>query len=201
MLIFTSLTLRNYLKLAFATTLNKVHSIRTFSKSTLGLILTWALVRYFLFQFITLKIYYPEGKWLKGDVELYQFWSTGLLKGIFPLNDSMWQYPPLAGFVFTLPHYIFGNSNLGFIFSMIIFDFLILLTLLKFGRSLNRKNVAVKLEGFAGAWFWVIWPIFMGPLLLTRFDLVPTWFAILGLIAIYKKDLILQQLLLRLELC
>jgi len=164
-----------------------VNSFKAFTRSVPGLIFTWLVTRYFLFQFITLKFYYPEGKWLKGDVELYQFWSLGLIQRIFPINDSMWQYPPLAGFVFTIPQYIFGNSNIGFIFTMIFFDFLILLTILKFGLSLYKRKIAVSLNGFAGAWFWVIWPILMGPLLLTRFDLVPTWFAILGLIAIYEK--------------
>ena len=162
-------------------------SFKAFTRSVPGLIFVWLITRYFLFQFITLKFYYPEGKWLKGDVELYQFWSLGLIQRIFPINDSMWQYPPLAGFVFTIPQYIFGNSNVGFIFTMIFFDLLILITILKFGLSLYKRNVLVALEGFAGAWFWVIWPILMGPLLLTRFDLVPTWFAILGLIAIYEK--------------
>ena len=164
-----------------------MNSFKAFTRSVPGLIFTWLVTRYFLFQFITLKFYYPEGKWLKGDVELYQFWSLGLIQRIFPINDSMWQYPPLAGFVFTIPQYIFGNSNIGFIFTMIFFDFLILLTILKFGLSLFKRKIAVSLNGFAGAWFWVIWPILMGPLLLTRFDLVPTWFAILGLIAIYEK--------------
>lgn len=164
-----------------------MNSFKTFTRSVPGLIFTWLVTRYFLFQFITLKFYYPEGKWLKGDVELYQFWSLGLIQRIFPINDSMWQYPPLAGFVFTIPQYIFGNSNIGFIFTMIFFDFLILLTILKFGLSLYKSKIAVSLNGFAGAWFWIIWPILMGPLLLTRFDLVPTWFAILGLIAIYEK--------------
>lgn len=164
-----------------------MNSFKTFTRSVPGLIFTWLVTRYFLFQFITLKFYYPEGKWLKGDVELYQFWSLGLIQRIFPINDSMWQYPPLAGFVFTIPQYIFGNSNIGFIFTMIFFDFLILLTILKFGLSLYKSKIAVSLNGFAGAWFWIIWPILMGPLLLTRFDLVPTWFSILGLIAIYEK--------------
>jgi hypothetical protein len=108
----------------------------------------------------------------------------------------MWQYPPLAGFIFTIPQYIFGNSNIGFIFTMIFFDFLILLTILKFGLSLYKRNLLVSLNGFAGAWFWVIWPILMGPLLLTRFDLVPTWFAIIGLISIYEKRIKLAGFLL-----
>jgi len=173
-----------------------VNSLKSFTRSVPGLVFTWLITRYFLFQFITLKFYYPEGKWLKGDVELYQFWSLGLIQRIFPINDSMWQYPPLAGFIFTIPQYIFGNSNIGFIFTMIFFDFLILLTILKFGLSLYKRNVLVSLNGFAGAWFWVIWPILMGPLLLTRFDLVPTWFAIIGLISIYEKRIKLAGFLL-----
>ena len=40
-----------------------------------------------------------------------------------------------------------------------------------------------------------MWPILMGPLLLTRFDLVPTWFAILGLIAVYEKRIKLASFL------
>ena len=195
MFIFTFLTLRNYLNHALATTLIKVNSIKVFARSVPGLIFIWLITRYFLFQFITLKLYYPEGKWLKGDVELYQFWSLGLIQRIFPINDSMWQYPPLAGFIFTIPQYIFGNSNIGFIFTMIFFDFLILITILKFGRSLFDRKILVSLEGFAGAWFWIIWPILMGPLLLTRFDLVPTFFAILGLIAVYEKRINLASFL------
>jgi len=172
-----------------------VNSFKVFARSVPGLIFTWLITRYFLFQFITLKLYYPEGKWLKGDVELYQFWSLGLIQRIFPINDSMWQYPPLAGFIFTIPQYIFGNSNIGFIFTMIFFDFLILVTILKFGRSLFERKIPVSLDGFAGAWFWIIWPILMGPLLLTRFDLVPTFFAILGLIAVYEKRINLASFL------
>jgi hypothetical protein len=195
MFIFTFPTLRNYLNHALATTLVKVNSFKVFARSVPGLIFTWLITRYFLFQFITLKFYYPEGKWLKGDVELYQFWSLGLIQRIFPINDSMWQYPPLAGFIFTIPQYIFGNSNIGFIFTMIFFDFLILVTILKFGRSLFERKIPVSLDGFAGAWFWIIWPILMGPLLLTRFDLVPTFFAILGLIAVYEKRINLASFL------
>ena len=172
-----------------------MNSFKVFARSVPGLIFAWLVTRYILFQFITLKFYYPEGKWLKGDVELYQFWSLGLIQRIFPINDSMWQYPPLAGFIFTIPQYIFGNSNIGFIFTMIFFDFLILITILKFGRKLFDRKIPVSLEGFAGAWFWIIWPILMGPLLLTRFDLVPTWFAILGLIAVYEKRIKLASFL------
>jgi hypothetical protein len=141
-----------------------------------------------LFLFITLVLPYPEGKWLKGDVDLYNFWAKGLVKGIFPIDDSMWQYPPLAGVVFAIPQWLFGNALTGFIVFMIFIDLLILITLLITG--LNRFKInpsSTSLNGLSGAWFWVLWPILMGPLALTRFDVVPTLFALLALIALSNK--------------
>jgi hypothetical protein len=141
-----------------------------------------------LFLFITLVLPYPEGKWLKGDVDLYNFWAKGLAKGIFPIDDSMWQYPPLAGVVFAIPQWLFGNALTGFIVFMIVIDLLILITLLITG--LNRFKInpsSTSLNGLSGAWFWVLWPILMGPLALTRFDVVPTLFALLALIALSNK--------------
>jgi hypothetical protein len=71
---------------------------------------------------------------------------------------------------------------------MIVIDLLILITLLMTG--LNRfkfDSSATSLHGLSGAWFWVLWPILMGPLALTRFDVVPTLFALLALIALSNK--------------
>lgn len=159
-------------------------SLNLFLKNVPALFFSWSITRYILFLFITLKLPYPEGKWLKGDVELYDFWSISLVKGIFPISDSMWQYPPIAGFVISLAKFLFGNANLGFIFTMLLFDLIILIVLSIYGIYEN-KSKDIKFSGLIGSWFWVIWPIFMGPLLLTRFDLVPTLFAVLSLIAIY----------------
>ncbi len=138
-----------------------------------------------LFLFITLVLPYPEGKWLKGDVDLYNFWAKGLVKGIFPIEDSMWQYPPLAGVVFAIPQWLFGNALTGFIGFMIFIDLLILVTLLITGSNRFKLNSAsTSLNGLTGAWFWVLWPMLMGPLALTRFDVVPTLFALLAIIAL-----------------
>lgn len=141
-----------------------------------------------LFLFITLVLPYPEGKWLKGDVDLYNFWAKGLVKGIFPVEDSMWQYPPLAGVVFVIPQWLFGNAVTGFIVFTSFIDLLILVTLLITG--LNRfkfYSSSTSLNGLSGAWFWVLWPMLMGPLALTRFDVVPTLFALLALVALSNK--------------
>jgi hypothetical protein len=143
-----------------------------------------------LFLFITQVLPYPEGKWLKGDVDLYNFWAKGLVKGIFPIDDQMWQYPPLAGVVFAIPQWIFGNALTGFIIFMIIFDLLIFITLLITGLNRFKFNSSyTSINGLSGAWFWILWPILMGPLVLTRFDVVPTFFAILALIVLSNKKI------------
>ena len=143
-----------------------------------------------LFLFITLVLPYPEGKWLKGDVDLYNFWAKGLVKGIFPINDPMWQYPPLAGVVFAIPQWVFGNALSGFIVFMIFIDLLILITLLLTGINRDILNSSsTSLHGLSGAWFWVLWPILMGPLALTRFDVVPTLFALLALIVLSNRTI------------
>ena len=143
-----------------------------------------------LFLFITQVLPYPEGKWLKGDVDLYNFWAKGLVKGIFPIDDQMWQYPPLAGVVFAVPQWLFGNALTGFIIFMIIFDLLIFITLLITGLNRFKLNSSsTSINGLSGAWFWILWPILMGPLVLTRFDLVPTFFALLGLIVLSNQKI------------
>jgi hypothetical protein len=102
----------------------------------------------------------------------------------------MWQYPPLAGVVFAIPQWLFGNALTGFIIFMIIFDLLILITLLITGLNRFKSNSSsTSLNGLSGAWFWILWPILMGPLALTRFDVVPTFFALLALIVLSHKKM------------
>ncbi len=165
-----------------------MRSINLFLKNIPALFFSWSVSRYVLFLIITLVLPYPEGIWLKGDVDLYNFWAKGLVQGIFPIDDSMWQYPPLAGIVFAIPQWIVGNSLTGFIAFMAIFDLLILITLLITGLNrFNTNSNTTSFYGLSGAWFWVLWPIVMGPLTLTRFDVVPTFFALLALIALSNK--------------
>ena len=167
-----------------------MRSINLFLRNIPALFFSWSVSRYVLFLFITQVLPYPEGKWLKGDVDLYNFWAKGLVKGIFPIDDQMWQYPPLAGVVFAIPQWLFGNALTGFIIFMIIFDLLILITLLITGLNRFKLNSSsTSINGLSGAWFWILWPILMGPLVLTRFDLVPTFFALLGLIVLSNQKI------------
>jgi len=167
-----------------------MRSFNLFLRNIPALFFSWSVSRYILFLFITLVLPYPEGQWLKGDVDLYNFWAKGLVNGIFPINDSMWQYPPLAGVIFAIPQWVLGNALTGFILFMILFDLLILITLLTTGR--NRFQLipdSTSLNGLSGAWFWVLWPILMGPLALTRFDVVPTLFALLALVVLSNQKM------------
>lgn len=167
-----------------------MRSLNLFLRNIPALFFSWTVSRYILFLFITLVLPYPEGQWLKGDVDLYNFWSKGLVNGIFPINDSMWQYPPLAGVVFAIPQWVLGNALTGFILFMILFDLLILITLLTTGLKRFKLNPeSTSLNGLSGAWFWILWPILMGPLALTRFDVVPTLFALLALVVLSNKKM------------
>jgi hypothetical protein len=102
----------------------------------------------------------------------------------------MWQYPPLAGVVFAIPQWVLGNALTGFILFMILFDLLILITFLTSGLKRFKLNPdSTSLNGLSGAWFWIMWPILMGPLALTRFDVVPTLFALLALVVLSNQKM------------
>jgi hypothetical protein len=73
---------------------------------------------------------------------------------------------------------------------MILFDLLILITLLTTGLKQFKLNPdSTSLNGLSGAWFWILWPILMGPLALTRFDVVPTLFALLALVVLSNQKM------------
>ena len=52
---------------------------------------------------------------LFSDVQLYDWWAGNIRNGHFPINDDMWQYPPLAALVFVVGHLI-APATVGFVF-------------------------------------------------------------------------------------
>lgn len=120
---------------------------------------------------------YNSGPLILNDVKLYQAWSDVILAGHYPISDPMWQYPPLAGFVFALGAHLTTNPLLGFVLLALLADLAIFVVLLRKGIKVGRLD---------GAWTYVIAGIAIGPVLLTRFDVFPTLFAVLALILIAK---------------
>ena len=84
----------------------------------------WALTRLWVLLSGFQIIAYPESRYLFSDVRLYDLWSSNLVAGNFPVNDPMWQYPPLAALVF-LAGYLIAPNAVGFVFLALVADALI----------------------------------------------------------------------------
>lgn len=139
-----------------------------------ALLITWLITRIWAIASGFQVSPYPNSEFLFSDVRLYDWWAGNMADGHFPINDPMWQYPPLAAAVFLIGYLIAGNT-VGFVFLALIADLAILLLLL------NHSNTA-KLPTLAPVAIWVSTPIFMGPILLGRFDVFPTLAAVAALL-------------------
>lgn len=127
--------------------------------------LAWGATRLFLLGIVAGVIPWAEQV---NDLDIYRDWVVGsLASGRFP-TDQMWQYPPLAGPVFVLAEAMPGG-RVGFALLFASFDAAIMGMLTaqanRTGRGAGRR-----------LWAWV--PLVTGPLLLARFDVVPTALAV-----------------------
>jgi len=115
---------------------------------------------------------YPNSEYLFSDVRLYDWWAGNIANGFFPINDPMWQYPPLAALVF-LAGYLIAPNAVGFVFLALLADLAIMTLLLIRGRELAN---------YLPAAIWLATPLVMGPILLGRFDVFPTLAAVFALL-------------------
>ena len=130
----------------------------------------WLVLRLVALAIIIGWIPWPE---LVNDLTIYGTWVTDTLQfGRFP-TDEMWQYPPLAGPVFVAGAWLPGQ-RLGFALLFLAFDAAIMAML---ARQAGRSGLS------AGARLWALLPVIVGPLLLARFDVVPTAFAVAAVLA------------------
>ncbi len=145
----------------------------------LGLIAAWLASRAWVLLSGFQILPYPEGANLFADVRLYDWWAGNIQDGHFPINDPMWQYPPLAALVFLFG-YLIAPQTVGFVFLATAADALIFYFLLEAGQSRPDKK-------YLPAAIWVSTAIFMGPVMLGRFDVFPTLFAVLALVFIQNN--------------
>jgi hypothetical protein len=125
----------------------------------------WLVLRLALVAIIAGLIPWPEQV---NDLTIYADWAADSLgHGRFP-TDEMWQYPPLAGPVFVLGSWLPGE-RLGFATLFLTFDAAVMAMLTAQARRTARGG---------GARLWALLPVIVGPLLLARFDVVPTAFAV-----------------------
>ena len=148
---------------------------------TFGLIALWVISRVWVLLSGFQVIDYPQGESLFADVRLYDWWAGNMQDGHFPINDPMWQYPPLAALVFLLG-YLIAPQTIGFVFLATAIDALIFYFLLEAGNEKEKKT-------YLPAFVWVLSAILMGPIMLGRFDVFPTFFAVTALLFAAKPKL------------
>ncbi|MEI6108765.1 MAG: hypothetical protein WCQ11_01715 [Actinomycetes bacterium] len=109
---------------------------------------------------------YPNSQYLFSDVRLYDWWAGNIADGHFPINDPMWQYPPLAALVF-LAGYLIAGKTIGFVFLALLADFAIF-------ALLSNQVIKSRNGNVIPVMIWVATPLLMGPIILGRFDVFPT---------------------------
>ena len=120
---------------------------------------------------------YLGGTLVINDVTLYEKWATLLQTGQFPVGDQMWQYPPLVGPVLALGALIPPDPTLGLILLMLLADVATFAVLL---RAVGRGGAP------DGLWAWIAAGMLIGPVWLTRFDVLPALFAVLALLSMAR---------------
>lgn len=138
------------------------------------MILAWVITRAWILLSGFQIIGYPDGGSLFADVRLYDWWAGNMQDGHFPINDDMWQYPPLAALIFLIG-YLIAPQTIGFVFLALAIDALILYFLYEAGMSQAKKT-------YIPSFVWISSGLLMGPVMLGRFDVFPTFFAVLALI-------------------
>lgn len=141
---------------------------------TVPLLIGWFATRLLVLLAGFSHIPYPEPQYLFSDVRLYDWWAGNIANGFFPINDPMWQYPPLAAVVF-LAGYLIAPGTVGFVFLALVADLAIMLLLLIRGRKLSNNLPAIT---------WLVTALLIGPILLGRFDVFPTLAAVFALLCV-----------------
>jgi len=114
------------------------------------------------------------------DVRLYSTWTILLADRQFPVGDAYWQYPPGAGVLFSLSRFAGPDPVFGFVVLAFLADLALMLMLMNTGRRESG------LGRFNGAWAWVIGGLAVGPVLVARFDIFPTVFAVAAVLLATK---------------
>ncbi len=134
----------------------------------------WLLTRGLVLLVAGGMMLHHDWKHIFDDLNVYSDWGQGLARGIVPADDPMWQYPPLAAFVFGAVG-LLGPQPWLFALLLVGVDIAISVLL---ARDAARRG---RWEGFA---VWLAAPILLGPILYGRYDSVPTLAALAGLLAL-----------------
>ena len=120
--------------------------------------------------------------WMLNDLEIYLSWVPGLQSGVFPTGDPTWQYPPGIGPLFVLSDSLGVEFRWGFTLVILAVD-AALMGMLLVARA--RRSTA----SMRGPWLWAAAGLVVGPIMVTRFDVVPTALAALAVLLVARPIL------------
>lgn len=135
----------------------------------------WILARIGIWDRTLLSVDY-------GDIKLYGEWAKHIVEvGSLP-DESKWQYPSGAAFLFLMPRLFVdgygGDYGAVFLAMLLLCSLIVLVALIVLGT--RRRE-------FAGVWVWLLAMPALGGLPGLRFDLVPTAFAVVALVMIHRR--------------
>jgi hypothetical protein len=147
----------------------------------------WASTRAVLLLFTYNVIPYISHGDIVGDVKTYNRWSQAFASGHFPLHDPLWQYPPGAAVVITLPRLVRGVTGLSYysaFYAMALLADLItfLLVVYRCWYAAERSPSARRVN-YTGAWAYTVAIFMVGPIVYGRYDIIVAMIAAVALVA------------------
>lgn len=140
-----------------------------------SIVAAWAVSRAWLLL-MTLGVLHNPYPIVTTDVSgIYAPWYEVLRTGAFPVDDDMWQYPPGAAGVLLLPGLITPLSYEHAFFALMVLADAVAMFFLLRGRSAQ------------GPWLWVVAVPLLGPMILSRYDLVVTALVVAALMLLASR--------------
>jgi hypothetical protein len=115
--------------------------------------------------------------WMLNDLEIYEGWLPVLGAGSFPSDDPTWQYPPGIGPFFLATGVPAIDYRWAFTLGILLVD-AALMALLLWAR--HRRPAS----SWLGPWLWAMAGVVVGSIMVVRFDVVPTLFAVVAILVV-----------------
>lgn len=117
--------------------------------------------------------------WMLNDLTIYEGWLAPLRQGTFPADDPTWQYPPGIAAFFLGTGAMAIDYRWAFTLAILAVDGLVMAALLLAHRRRPGSS-------WLGPWLWALAGVIVGSIMVVRFDVVPTLFAVIAILVVAR---------------
>ncbi len=117
--------------------------------------------------------------WMLNDLTIYEDWLAPLRDGTFPAADPTWQYPPGIAPFFLGTGALAVEYRWAFTLGILLMDALVMGAILV---AHHRRPGS----SWLGPWLWALAGVVVGSILVVRFDVVPTLFAVIAILVVAR---------------